>query len=151
MVYTGANECLGVLGSWLVSTSSSVGRLRFSPACYKSRSLVIFKAVGEGGVGGSPRRFLVWSCLVGGKTEGKKKKKRRKKLREEFASALPGCLASSKNERKLPERKTERQSFISRTLRQSSLKINFPSMGLPPTKIEAVILNSNVSKSERKR
>jgi|TARA_B100001173_G_scaffold311294_1_gene328136 hypothetical protein len=28
-----------------------------------------------------------------------------------------------------------------RTLRQSSLKINFPSMGLPPTKIEAVISN----------
>ena len=79
MVYTGANECLGVLGSWLVSTSSSVGRLRFSPACYKSRSLVIFKAVGEGGVGGSPRRALVRSCIVGGKTEGKKKKRREEK------------------------------------------------------------------------
>jgi hypothetical protein len=148
MVYTGANECLGVFGSWLVSTSSSVGRLRFSPACYKSRSSVNFiKAV----LGGwrCPRAGLSRG-LVGGKTRAKKKK-RRKKLREEFASALPGCLASSKNERKLPQRKTERQSFISRTLRQSSLKINFPSMGLPPTKIEAVILNSNVSKSERKR
>lgn len=98
-----------------------------------------------------PRAGLSACGLVGGKTRAKQKKKRRKKLREEFASALPGCLASSKKERKLPERKTERQSFISRTLRQSSLKINFPSMGLPPTKIEAVILNSNVSKSERKR
>ena len=99
----------------------------------------------------SPRRSLAWSCLVGGKTEGKKKK-RRKKLREEFANALPGCLASSEERTKTTGKgKTERQSFISRTLRQSSLKINFPSMGLPPTKIEAVILNSNVSKSERKR
>ena len=144
MVYTGANECLGVFGSWLVSTSSSVGRLRFSPACYKSRSLVILKAVW----GGVPARV---SRLVLSAGKRGQKKRRKKKLREEFASALPGCLASSKNERKLPERKTERQSFISRTLRQSSLKINFPSMGLPPTKIEAVILNSNVSKSERKR
>ena len=110
MVYTGANECLGVLGSWLVSTSSSVGRLRFSPACYKSKSLVIFKAVGEGGVGGSPRRALVRSCIVGGKTEGKKKKKEEKKKITGRVCECPSRLSRFLEERTKTTRAQNRET-----------------------------------------
>ena len=53
---------------------------------------------------------------------------------------------------------TKKENVITNycTLRQSSLKINFPSMGLPPTKIEAVIsnvssTNSNTIDSEEEK
>lgn len=90
-----------------------------------------------------------WSSLsLSRKNEGKPS--RGQKLREDVVRSEPSSRLERTRKNRI-DRKHRAQVKTFLTLRQSSFKINFPSMGLPPTKIEAVILktNSNVSLAER--
>lgn len=89
-----------------------------------------------------------WSSLsLSRKNEGKPS--RGQKLREDVVRSEPSSrLERTRKNRIERKRRAQVKTFL--TLRQSSFKINFPSMGLPPTKIEAVILKTNSNESRRK-